>query len=387
MRRRGTRLVRRDLPDSLSAAEGRHGRHPRVCGGRHGELGFSHLPRGRSADRRQERLVAPAPTCRGGRDPRARPPVVRQSGDHGVVGRLVAQRGLCHLDGDGSLPQAAPWLEHVGAIHHRHAGPRAEPRRAPIVASDPGSDRQGRGGRTGLRRHLLLQGRIGCSDGARDSRRGQIRRRAPQLHVELLVRQRDDRRPVGRVGGRLRKANQEADGSVDSADGISTSRAQGGRAAAGRIHQAQPPPVLVPLGRQRALVESVVDDPSLRHRVGRRQRRGEDGRGAADARRGRLRAQRQGRRRVVQAQRWAARSDARRLPGDHGPEPRFRSSHQEHLRRRPHRSALRLCGAREGGARRSRQLPRASGRLLGRDRRDRVEHGARAAGRATRHTQ
>ncbi len=68
-----------------------------ICPGRHGELGARHLPRRGSPARREgERCCDQGTRCRGS-PARAGPPVVRKFGDYGLVGWLVAQRGICDM--------------------------------------------------------------------------------------------------------------------------------------------------------------------------------------------------------------------------------------------------------------------------------------------------
>ena len=89
--RAGPGLVRREVRGAVRPGEVRPGLRARH-GWRDGELGLRHLGRRHAAARHPD--LRPAPPDRGDPAPRDGPHVVRRPGDHEVVGRPVAQRGL-----------------------------------------------------------------------------------------------------------------------------------------------------------------------------------------------------------------------------------------------------------------------------------------------------
>ena len=72
----------------------------RFCRGSNGKLGLRHVPRGASPSERGDVLHGNQESHRQDRVPRARPPVVRKPGDHGVVGRAMAQRRVRQVQCD-----------------------------------------------------------------------------------------------------------------------------------------------------------------------------------------------------------------------------------------------------------------------------------------------
>ena len=147
----------------LRVRQARPGRHPRLRGRSDGERRPHHLSRAGPAARPGHCSAVGAEAGGGGRHPRAGPPVVRQLGHDGLVGRPLAQRGLCHLDGVQDRRPLASGLAGVARLRRRQ-GDGAAPGRAQIHPSHPwhGGERQ-RGHRE-LRRHHLREGRRGPAD-------------------------------------------------------------------------------------------------------------------------------------------------------------------------------------------------------------------------------
>ena len=95
-------LVQRIFRHALSAAQARQcrrARHQPVLR-RDGELGRDLQLREHPAGRSRDHQRGAPPGDLQGRRPRNRPPMVRRSRHHGLVGRSVAQRGLRLVDGD-----------------------------------------------------------------------------------------------------------------------------------------------------------------------------------------------------------------------------------------------------------------------------------------------
>ena len=92
-------------------------------------------------------------------DPGARDgaPVVRQPGDHGLVGRSVAQRGFRHLDAGQGRRAFSSAMAHL-APRQRPQAARHEPGLAALLAPDPATGRQRKRGDGGIRHHHLQQG-------------------------------------------------------------------------------------------------------------------------------------------------------------------------------------------------------------------------------------
>src|SRR5438067_284247 len=148
----------------------------------------------RDGERRPRHLRLPDPPRPSGRgdadlppladqrhDARVRPHVVRRLGDHGLVGRHLAQRGLRHLD-DVQGPRAlVPAVEDRGVAgldpQRRHG--RGRPRhRAP----DPPADRVERRHGECLRRHHLPEGRFGHLHVRAPGVSGKVPARRAQVH-------------------------------------------------------------------------------------------------------------------------------------------------------------------------------------------------------------
>mmetsp|Transcript_2106 Transcript_2106/g.6893 ORF Transcript_2106/g.6893 Transcript_2106/m.6893 type:complete len:242 (-) Transcript_2106:1000-1725(-) len=150
---------------------------------------------------------------------------------------------------------------------HRPAMTR---RHSPTLPNHTGADCARRGGGAGLRRHLVLQGRLGRPDGTCGAGRAGLHCRAQGLHVAVRLWQRHHRGLVGRVGEGERPADQEDDGAVDAPDGLPVARAQG-RLGSGRTHHAGALAALVPGRRLDRCPQrgEGLDDPSLRAGLGR----------------------------------------------------------------------------------------------------------------------
>ena len=108
-------------------------------------------------------LCDPAtPPCReeahrAGRRARDRAPVVRQPGDHGVVGRPVAERGVRHLDRVPHHRRLAAGLGHLGRLPAGEGGAVLD-RRAGLHAADPRAGEERGPGLGDVRRDYLREG-------------------------------------------------------------------------------------------------------------------------------------------------------------------------------------------------------------------------------------
>ena len=115
-RRQPPHLLQRLLRHSLPAGEAGPHRRAGLRRRRNGELGRHHLPGGRPAVRPGE-LIGGHPTAHHGSGvPRDGTHVVRRPGHDGVVGRPVAQRELCLLDGRQGRRPPVPRVAHVDAV-------------------------------------------------------------------------------------------------------------------------------------------------------------------------------------------------------------------------------------------------------------------------------
>mmetsp|Transcript_32372 Transcript_32372/g.71988 ORF Transcript_32372/g.71988 Transcript_32372/m.71988 type:complete len:222 (-) Transcript_32372:1834-2499(-) len=194
--------------------------HHRICSGRDGELGPGDVPRD-GADGGRGHGVSAAEAARGHRGgARAGAPVVRQPGDHGLVGRAVAERGLRRLHGALLHRRALPRVQDVGAVHHGRLLRRSETGRAQVLAPRDRAHPARGGGGAGLRRHLLLQGQ-------RRGQHGLCLPGAPAVpggpagvHGAPRVRQHGDRRPVGRLVAGLGHGRGLADAHLDHGHGL-----------------------------------------------------------------------------------------------------------------------------------------------------------------------
>mmetsp|Transcript_29517 Transcript_29517/g.91259 ORF Transcript_29517/g.91259 Transcript_29517/m.91259 type:complete len:273 (+) Transcript_29517:1071-1889(+) len=272
----------------------------------------------------------------------------------------MAQRGLRDVDGDGRLRRVVPRVVHVGAVHHRHAGPRVAVRRVTLVAPHPGADPQSRRGGAGLRRHLLLQGRVRRPHGPRRRRRGGVRQGPPRVHEGVRVRQRDDGGPLGRVGAGVGQTRHGDDGRLDEADGLSRTGARG------RPRRRDAGPEAVPLlrrrrqgrGRRRAhLARAALRGGARRAGDELRRHEGQRPRGAVPRGRGR------GREGVGQAQRGPARAAPLQVPRRDAARACSGDPRQDAARRGPHRLVVGRGGALQGGPAGVRALPGAAGRV------------------------
>ncbi len=167
--RSGVRHLLSPLPARLlrHPVSGRQGRSHRHTGLRlrgDGEPRLYHLSRGSTSSRCRPSDAGgedPHPRCRG---PRVGPHVVRRSGDHEVVGRHLAERGVRHLHGDEGNRRYAAGLEAVA--HIRRGRPTLGSRNRSIVHD---ASRRVRGALTGrserdVRCPDLRQGFIGAAD-------------------------------------------------------------------------------------------------------------------------------------------------------------------------------------------------------------------------------
>mmetsp|Transcript_29888 Transcript_29888/g.85257 ORF Transcript_29888/g.85257 Transcript_29888/m.85257 type:complete len:591 (+) Transcript_29888:515-2287(+) len=304
--------LRRLLRCAVPVAQTGHGGHSRVRHGRHGKLGLGHVPRGRPLDRPEDRLWAAEAAGVHRCHPRARAPVVRQLGDDGVVGRLVVERGLRFVVRELCCQRDLPRLQVVGPVRVGHVGRGLAAGQPEDVAPHPGADQPCRGGRGGLRRHQLLQGRLRDPHGAR--RPGA--RRLPQgpagVHEETQVLEHRDVPLVGRVVRRLGQGREGHDVDVDGADGVSLGEGHGEQLR--RQGQDQLGAVLVPgLGRGPARGEA-VDGAALRPVLRRREPPRHD---HLEDPRDRGAARRLGRRRLCAPQRRRPHAHARRLQPRH----------------------------------------------------------------------
>ena len=152
-------VPRRLLRHPLSRRQGRPGRHPRLRVRGHGEPGLHHVPRDGAPARPRPRAAGGAAARRRRRGPRAGPHVVRRPGDHGVVERDLAERGLRHVHGDADHRRLPPGVGAVGGlrprplrrVRHRLARPppgrsstRSSPRPTPRACSTSSPTRRAR---------------------------------------------------------------------------------------------------------------------------------------------------------------------------------------------------------------------------------------------------
>mmetsp|Transcript_42218 Transcript_42218/g.88663 ORF Transcript_42218/g.88663 Transcript_42218/m.88663 type:complete len:433 (-) Transcript_42218:1083-2381(-) len=225
--------VRRLLRHSVSVAQVGHGGDSRVRHGGDGELGIGHVSGGGSADRSHEGVFESEAEGLHGRDARVGTSVVWESCYDDLVGRSLAQRRLRILGRKLGRRRRLPRLGNVGPVHHRPPLLRDATRRAQIQPPHPGAHPPRRGGRGGLRRHLLLQGRERREDGARRARDEGVSKGPRELHEEARVREHRNVRPVEGVGGEQRDAGAGDDGELDVDHGIPPRDGDGGEVGEG----------------------------------------------------------------------------------------------------------------------------------------------------------
>ena len=145
-------------------------------------------------------LAAAQERVGGGRDPRARAPVVRQPGHDGVLGRPLAQRGLREL---GRAADHHPVRAGVARRARRARDPqlRARRRRPGQRAPDPPADRDGDDILNVFDRHHLRQGRERAQHVRALPRRRGVPARRARVPRAPGVGQRD----LGRLRGRARR--------------------------------------------------------------------------------------------------------------------------------------------------------------------------------------
>ncbi len=137
-------LPRQVLRDPLPERQARPRRHPGLRVRRHGEPGLRHLPGDGPARRRPERVAPRAATGRRGHRPRDGAHVVRRSGDHEVVERDLAERGLRHLHGAPGGRRLQAGVGRLGLLRRReersHADRRPEEHQAGRVSASGGPE-------------------------------------------------------------------------------------------------------------------------------------------------------------------------------------------------------------------------------------------------------
>mmetsp|Transcript_82673 Transcript_82673/g.165239 ORF Transcript_82673/g.165239 Transcript_82673/m.165239 type:complete len:270 (-) Transcript_82673:1146-1955(-) len=176
--------------------------------------------------------------------------MVRQPGDHGVVGRPVAERRVCFVDAVLCAAQPVPRLGHVDFVHRRRPGHSDALRRAADQPPDPGAHQAG--GRSGgsLRRHLVLQRSLRGAHASPRARRRRVPTRAAAVHGAPPVREHGDVPPVAGVGGGLQQAHCADHGVVDGADGVSPRGSGEAHAQRGRQEHGPVLEAVVVLGRR-----------------------------------------------------------------------------------------------------------------------------------------
>ena len=208
------------LRPPLPLRQARSDRRPRLRGGRDGERGRRHLPRGGAARRSGHRAARRAEAGRRGDHARAGPPVVRQPGHDGLVGRPVAQRGVRHLDGLQDRRRLAAVVAHLDGLRGGQGG-GAGARRAGLGAPHPRRDQERRGGGRVVRRHHLREGRRRAAHDRGVPGRRAVSRRHPALHAAPPRGQRHRRRSVGRARRGVRAADRRDGQRVDPPDRLS----------------------------------------------------------------------------------------------------------------------------------------------------------------------
>ena len=150
---------------------------------------------------------------------RAVPHVVRRPGDHALVGRPLAEGVVRHL-GVQLRPQPDRRGSRVrlGVVHQRVQDLGLPPGPAPL--HPPDRRRHGRSGgrRAELRRHHLLQGRLGARPAGGVRRAGGVPGRLPAVLPTARVRQHRPDRPAGRAARRLRSRSVGLVGAVAGDD-------------------------------------------------------------------------------------------------------------------------------------------------------------------------
>ncbi len=141
LRARGGRLLPRPpgglVRHRLPGRQARPRRRARLRLRRHGEPRLRDLPRGPPAGRPVDGHPARAAERGRRHRPRAGPHVVRRPGDHALVERHLAERGLRHVHGDAHHRRLPPRLGAVGRLRRvplRGAGHR-RPAHAPVPSS------------------------------------------------------------------------------------------------------------------------------------------------------------------------------------------------------------------------------------------------------------
>ena len=183
---------------------------------RHGERRPGHLPGDGAAARSRTDLTPGEEADRRGGDPRAGPPVVRQLGDHALVGRPLAQRVVRHLDGLQDRGRLEAGVAHLARLRPGQGG-GAGARRASLHAPHPRRGEEPRGHGGGLRPHHLREGRSGAPHDRGLARRGSLPGGDPALHAALRARERRGRRPLVGLAGGLRPAGARAGHLLDPA--------------------------------------------------------------------------------------------------------------------------------------------------------------------------
>ena len=200
------------LPGAVPVSETRSDRGP-ARRRRDGEPGPDHV---RAADQSRQaghRYAAVHAPRRGGRGARVRPPLVRRSGDHCLVGRPVAQRSVRHL---GHAEDAGTIRARLGRVGGRHP----QRLRRHHLQQGRGGDRHVRGVGRG---RAVPQGRQALPDRAR--RRQRDGEGIPRGHLGRIGQGRGDpvfdlprsrRRSAGDREARLRGRQGSPDAVADA---------------------------------------------------------------------------------------------------------------------------------------------------------------------------